>query len=81
LVRARKSRYDRRFYAVGAVVMIAAVVGKLAGADTFAEYPAVEVGTGSATLMLSIVLVLSGLAPRTRPTRTASTSLPARGRI
>jgi energy-coupling factor transport system permease protein len=61
----RRSRYDRRFYAVGAVVLAAAVAGKLMGADSFAEYPTVELGAGPATLALSAVLVLSGLAPRT----------------
>jgi len=76
--RARSSRYDRRFYVVGALVLIAAVAGKLAGADAFGEYPTIEIGTGPATLALSVLLVLSGLAPRTRPTRSASTFLPAR---
>lgn len=59
----RRSRFDRRFYAVGAVVFAAAIAGKLLGADAFAEYPAVEVGVGQATLTLSALLVLSGLAP------------------
>jgi energy-coupling factor transport system permease protein len=72
--RARRSRHDARFYAVGTVVLVAAIIGKTLGADAFAEYPALEVGTGSATVALSVVLALSGLAPRTRPTRSASSS-------
>jgi energy-coupling factor transport system permease protein len=72
--RARRSRYDGRFYAAGAVVLLAAIAGKLTGADAFAEYPAIEIGTGPATLALSVLLILSGLAPRTRPTRSASSS-------
>jgi energy-coupling factor transport system permease protein len=74
--RARRSRYDGRFYAAGAVVLLAAIAGKLAGADAFGEYPTIEIGTGPATLALSLLLVLSGLAPRT-----ASNSLPSRVRI
>ena len=59
----RRPRYDRRFYAIGAVVIVAAVVGKLLGADGFAAYPTVEVGFGGATLALSALVVLAGLAP------------------
>jgi energy-coupling factor transport system permease protein len=77
---ARGSRYDRRFYAVGAAVLIAALIGKGLGADAFDEYPTIEIGTPPATLALSALLVLSGLAPRTRPFRTASTSPPTRGK-
>jgi hypothetical protein len=58
-----RSRYDRRFYAVGAIVLAAAIAGKLLGADVFSEYPAVEVGAGPETLALSLLLVLSSLAP------------------
>lgn len=59
-----RSRYDRRFYAVGAVVIAAAVAGKLLGADGFSEYPTVAVGLEPSTLALSALLVLAGLAPR-----------------
>jgi energy-coupling factor transport system permease protein len=58
-----RSRYDRRFYAAGAAVLAAAVVGKLLGADAFAEYPTLAVGASAPTLGLSVLLILSGLAP------------------
>ena len=90
--RSSRSRYDRRFYATGVAVLLAAIAGKLLGFDAFSEYPAIEVGLGPGTLILSALLVLSGLAPlrrrprrapRPRPgnARTASNSLPAGGRI
>jgi energy-coupling factor transport system permease protein len=64
------SRYDRRFYAVGAAVLAAAIAGKLLGADGFHAYPTVQLGLGAASLALSALLVLSGLAPlRRRPKR------------
>ena len=59
-----RSRYDRRFYVVGAAVIAAAVAGKLLGADAFSEYPAVAVGIDPSTLILSVLLILAGLAPR-----------------
>lgn len=61
-----KSRYDRRFYATGAVVLVAAIVGKILGADGFHAYPTIELGNDPATVALSILIVLSGLAPRRR---------------
>jgi energy-coupling factor transport system permease protein len=68
LVRARrfKSRFDRRFYAVGGLVLVAAIVGKAMGVDSFRAYPTIEVGLGPATVALSVLIVLSGLAPRRR---------------
>jgi len=88
----RRSRYDRRFYAVGAILLAAAIAGKALGADAFSEYPTVAVGLGPATLALSALLLLAGFAPFRRspvprvahPTprsQTASNSLPARGGI
>jgi energy-coupling factor transport system permease protein len=67
------SRYDRRFYAVAAVVLIAAIAGKALGADDFQTYPEVEIGLGPETLALAALVVLSGLAPlKRRATRQAS---------
>jgi energy-coupling factor transport system permease protein len=66
---ARRSRYDRRFYVIGAAVFVVAVAGKLLGADAFAEYPAVEVGVGPPVLAVSTAIVLSGLAPLHRNRR------------
>jgi len=50
-------------------VLVAAIVGKALGADSFSEYPAVEIGAGLATLALSALLVLSGFAPLRRRAR------------
>jgi hypothetical protein len=66
-----RSRYDRRFYAVGALVLIAAVAGKFLGADGFNAYPTVALGIAPATAALSALVVLAGLAPvRRRAPRT-----------
>jgi energy-coupling factor transport system permease protein len=64
--RRARSRYDRRFYAVAAVVLVAAVACKALGADDFQTYPSVEIGLGGATLALSALVALSGLAPLRR---------------
>jgi len=74
---AQRSRYDRRFYAVGAVVLAAAIAGEALGADAFHAYPVVEVGAGSATLALSVLLLLSGLAPLRRKPRRATRPVPS----
>jgi energy-coupling factor transport system permease protein len=85
------SRYDRRFYASGAAVLAVAIAAKALGADAFGEYPSIEVGLGAGTLVLSVLLVLSGLVPLRRrrrrgassrlvDPRTGSTALPAGGR-
>jgi energy-coupling factor transport system permease protein len=72
----RRSRFDRRFYAAGAMVLAAAIAGKLLGADDFQAYPTVQVGLGPATLALSVLLVVSGLTPwRRRSKRRASARL------
>jgi len=61
-----KSRYDGRFYCVGATVLVAAIIGMAMGADGFHGYPTIEVGLGPGTVALSALIVLSGLAPRRR---------------
>lgn len=61
--RRNRSRYDRRFYVVAAMVLTAAIVGKAAGADDFQTYPTVEIGLELATLAVATIVVLSGLAP------------------
>jgi energy-coupling factor transport system permease protein len=63
------SRFDRRFYLAAAVVLIAAILAKLLGADGFHAYPTIQVGFGPATLALSALLVLSGLTPLQRKPR------------
>lgn len=76
--RRHRSRYDRRFYLAGAAVLLAAIAGKLLGADDFQTYPTVQVGLGPITLALSALLVVSGLTPwRRRPRRRASARLEA----
>jgi energy-coupling factor transport system permease protein len=61
-----RSRHDRRFLLTGALVLAAAIVGKALGADGWVAYPGVEMDVGAATVLLSIVIVLAGLAPRRR---------------
>lgn len=67
--RGSRSRYDRRFYAAALVVLVAAIAGKLLGADDFETYPAIEIGFGPATLAVTAIVLLSGLAPWRRPSR------------
>jgi len=65
------SRYDGRFYAIGAAVLAATVAGKLLGADGFQSYPTVELGADPLTLALAVSLPAAGLAPLQRwPRRT-----------
>lgn len=68
-----RSRYDARFYLTGAVVLVAAVLGKALGADDFHTYPEVELGLGAGTPALCALLIAGGLAPvrrkRRRPAR------------
>jgi energy-coupling factor transport system permease protein len=61
--RRSRSRHDRRFYAVAALVLVTAVAGKLLGADDFQAYPTVAVGFGPTTIAVAAVVTLSGLAP------------------
>jgi len=63
----RRSRYDRRFYLTGAVVLLAAIAGKLLGADGFHAYPTIELDPTPATLAVSALAILAGLAPMRRP--------------
>jgi energy-coupling factor transport system permease protein len=65
-----RSRYDRRFYLTGAVVLAAAIAGKVLGADGFHAYPTIELAPTPATFAVSAVAVAAGLAPwRRRPRR------------
>jgi len=45
------------------VVLVAAIVGKVIGADDFHTYPTIEIGLGPATLGVCAVVLVSGLAP------------------
>ncbi len=66
-----RSRYDRRFYAVAALVLVTAIAGKLLGADDFQTYPSIEIGLGPATIAVAAIVALSGLTPLKRPRSTA----------
>ena len=71
----RTSRFDRRFYATGLTVLLAAIVGKLLDADSFSAYPTIEVGLGPSLVVLSLLVGAAGLAPLrcgTRAIRPAS---------
>jgi energy-coupling factor transport system permease protein len=72
--RRQRSRYDRRFYLAGAVVLAVAIAGKLAGADEFQSYPTVAVGLSPATVALAGLIAASGLTPLRRRPRRARTS-------
>jgi energy-coupling factor transport system permease protein len=61
--RREPSRHDLRFYAVAVVVVAAAIVGKVVGADDFHAYPRIYIGTGASTLAVCAVVLASGLAP------------------
>jgi hypothetical protein len=67
--RGKASRYDGRFYLVGVAVLAAGVAGRFLGADSFDAYPTLEIGSGSATLGLSLLLLISGFAPLRRKQR------------
>jgi energy-coupling factor transport system permease protein len=67
--RREPSRYDARFYAVALVVLAAAIVGKVIGADDFHTYPRIQIGTGATTLAVCAVVLASGLAPWKRGRR------------
>ncbi len=64
--RSQRSRYDRRFYAVALLVLLAGVAAKALGADDFHTYPTIQLGFGPATAALAVLLVLAGLAPLRR---------------
>jgi hypothetical protein len=48
---------------VAVVVLLAAIVGKVIGADDFHAYPRIYIGTGASTLAVCAVVLASGLAP------------------
>ncbi|MGN6557957.1 MAG: energy-coupling factor transporter transmembrane component T, partial [Solirubrobacterales bacterium] len=60
------SRYDKRFYAVAALVLATAIAGKLIGADDFRTYPTIAIGLSPATIAVAALVVCSGLAPLQR---------------
>jgi energy-coupling factor transport system permease protein len=81
----RRSRFDRRFYAVAVAVLATAIAGEVLGADSLRAYPTIEVGLGPATLAVAVLVALSGLAPlRRAPKRhavVAQSPVPGPGRV
>lgn len=67
--RREPTRYDLRFYAVAAVMLATAIVGKMLGADDFHTYPTISIGTTPATLVVAAVVLAGGLAPWRRGDR------------
>jgi hypothetical protein len=61
--RREPSRHDTRFYVVALVVLAAAIVGKVVGADDFHTYPRIDIGVGPSTLAVCAVVLASGIAP------------------
>ncbi|MGZ5326028.1 MAG: CbiQ family ECF transporter T component, partial [Solirubrobacterales bacterium] len=59
----RRSRHDRLFFALAALVAAGGIAARLAGAGGFEPYPKVAIDTGAATLALAAALPLLGLAP------------------
>jgi energy-coupling factor transport system permease protein len=59
-----RSRFDARFYAVGLTLLVLAAAFAILGAGGFDAYPSIEVAAGPATLALSLLVALCGLAPR-----------------
>ena len=73
--RRQRSRHDPRFYLSGAIVLIAAIAAKILGADGFQPDPSIAWGLSPSTLVLSVVIVSSGLAPW-RPRRRTKSARP-----
>jgi energy-coupling factor transport system permease protein len=69
--RLRRSRFDRRFYAIAVAVLATAIGGELLGADSFDAYPTVQIGFEPPTLAVAALVTLSGLAPLRRGGRRA----------
>jgi energy-coupling factor transport system permease protein len=61
--RREPTRFDGRFYAVAALVLVAAIFGKVLGGDDFHTYPTIQIGVGPATPAVCAVVLASGLAP------------------
>jgi energy-coupling factor transport system permease protein len=60
----RRSRFDARFYAVAAVLLLATLSAALGGLGGFDAYPSLAVDADPATLAFALLVTLTGLAPR-----------------
>jgi len=54
---------ELRGYSLPALVLVAAILGKVLGGDDFHTYPTIQIGVGPATLAVCAVVLASGLAP------------------
>jgi len=61
-----RSRHDARFLVIGVVVLAAAVIARALGVGGFDAYPTVELDLDAATVALSALIVVAGLAPLRR---------------
>jgi energy-coupling factor transport system permease protein len=61
-----RSRYDRRFFAAGAALTLAAVAVLFAGGASFDTYPRAELDAGIETWALAAATVAAGLVPLRR---------------
>ena len=59
----RRPRQDRRFFIVGAAILIGSLAARSAGVGGFETYPTVVLGADAATCALAVVLAATGLAP------------------
>jgi energy-coupling factor transport system permease protein len=69
--RIRRSRYERRFYLSGLALICVAIAAKLLGAEAYRAYPTTQLGIGPQTVAVSVLILLSGLAPLRRAPRRA----------
>ncbi len=64
--RRRRSSYDRRFYAIGAVLVVTALAIRISGSGEYEPYPTTEIDTGVATLAVAASLPIAALLPFAR---------------
>jgi hypothetical protein len=59
----KRSRHDRLFYALAALVAGAGIAAALAGLGAWDTYPRIAIDTAPATLALAAALPLAAMAP------------------
>ncbi len=67
-----RSRYDRRLYLAGLLLTSGAIAAKLAGADGFSAYPALDVPSSASTVAVALAALLCGFVPVRRRHRPRS---------
>jgi hypothetical protein len=63
----RRSRFDRRFLAAGALIAVGCIALRLAGVGGFDPYPTVEYELGWSNGLAALALILAGLLPLRGP--------------